>query len=96
VLTPTRASMDSQKAVPKFEVFDAEISEIRFTVQAPKRTYRIYGTFWPTTHRNAYTFLVGKDKKVKNDKAGKKLAEKRLKELIHKNNGAGAHVFRFN
>ena len=78
--------------LPKFEAFDSEISEIRFTVNSPKRIFRIYGTFWPKTHRNAYTFLVGKDKKVSNDKRGKKLATARLKKLLSRE--AGAHGFR--
>ena len=79
--------------LPKFEAFDADISEIRFKANSPKRIFRIYGTFWPRTHRYAYTFLVGKDKKVSNDKRGKKIAIARLKKLL--SGEAGAHGFRF-
>jgi hypothetical protein len=78
---------------PEFEAFDSEISEIRFKVGSLNQTYRIYGTFWPTTRRYSYTFLLGKDKKVKNDKLGKELARKRLKKLL--NGEAAVHGFRF-
>src|SRR5437879_6324538 len=57
---------------PEFEAFDADISEIRFKVGSLKKVYQIYGTFWPATRRYAYTFLVGKEKKIKNDKRGTK------------------------
>lgn len=79
--------------LPKFEAFDSEISEIRFTVNAPKRIFRLYGTFWPKTQRYVYTFLLGKQKKVNNDTQGKKLAIARLKKLL--SGEEGAHGFRF-
>src|SRR5262245_47361721 len=69
--------------LPDFEAFDADISEIRFMVSSLNKTYRIYGTFWPKTRRYSYTFLVGKEKKVKNDKRGVRLANARLKKLLN-------------
>ena len=78
---------------PDFEAFDSDISEIRFKVGSLKKIYRIYGTFWPETRRYSYTFLVGKEKKVSNDKTGKKLARDRFGKL--KSKEASAHGFRF-
>jgi hypothetical protein len=80
--------------LPHFEVFDADISEIRFRVGALNRWYRIYGTFGgPENRQYSYTFLLGKEKKVKKDKRGVELARERLKKL--RNREARAHGFRF-
>lgn len=54
--------------LPDFESFDTDISEIRFKVGSLKKIYRIYGTFWPERERCSYTFLIGKNKKVNNDR----------------------------
>jgi hypothetical protein len=68
---------------PDFEKLDHDISEIRFKVNVlhVQRIYRVYGAFWPEKRRHSYTFLIGKDKKVDNDRRGKNEAIKRLKEL---------------
>jgi len=42
-------------------------------------TYRIYGYFGPGQHQ--YTFLHGTDKKVRNDKYGKRIAKERLDQI---------------
>jgi hypothetical protein len=68
---------------PEFELLDHDISEIRFkvNVEHEQHIYRIYGAFWPEHQRHSFTFLVGKDKKIDNDRRGKKEAIKRLKKL---------------
>jgi len=78
---------------PSFEQIDADISEIRFKVNALKRIYRIYGAFWPEGQRYCYTFLIGKNKKVDNDRRGKSEALDRLKRLRRME--AGVHEFKF-
>src|ERR1035441_3157327 len=68
---------------PEFEVLDHDISEVRFKVNAlhVQHVYRIYGAFWPERKRYSFTFLIGKDKKVDNDRKGKKEAIDRLGRL---------------
>jgi hypothetical protein len=66
---------------PQFDSFDPDLSEIRITVNVLKRIYRVYGTFWPKSARYSYTFLIGKNKKVDNDRRGKREAIDRLREL---------------
>jgi hypothetical protein len=78
---------------PEFESFDPELSEIRIRVSSLKKIYRIYGTFWPTGVRHSYTFLIGKNKKVDNDKQGKREATDRLKEL--RRGDASVEQFKF-
>lgn len=88
----------SQWVRPEFSPLGDEIGEIRFKVniEHEQRTYRIYGTFWPEGQRHSFTFLVGKDKKVKNDKLGKKEAVKRLKKLrLPRKQGGTIHEFEF-
>jgi hypothetical protein len=78
---------------PKFEPLDQGISEIKFKVNMLDRIYRIYGAFWPEGKRYSYTFLIGKNKKVDNDRRGKKEAVERLKKLRRKE--ATVHEFEF-
>jgi hypothetical protein len=78
---------------PHFEPFDADISEIRFKVGVLKRIYRIYGAFWPEGKRYCYTFLLGKNKKVDNDRRGRNEAIERLKRLRRRE--ATVHEFEF-
>ena len=78
---------------PEFESFDPELSEIRIRVNSLRKIYRIYGTFWPTSMRHSYTFLIGKNKKVDNDKQGKREATDRLKEL--RRGDASVEQFKF-
>ena len=68
---------------PDFERLDHDVSEVRFKVNVlhVQKIYRIYGAFWPEKRRHSYTFLIGKDKKVDNDRRGKKEAIERLKKL---------------
>ena len=78
---------------PVFEAFDPDISEVKIKVNVLKRIYRIYGTFWPRGKRYVYTFLLGKNKKKKNDFQGTRLARRRLQNL--KNGSATIHEFEF-
>jgi|SRR6266851_5539879 len=73
-----------------FKPLEAGLSEIRFSTE--DHWYRIYGIFWPIG-RAKYTFLHGTDKKVKNDKDGKKLANDRRDQLRRRQ--ASIHEFSF-
>lgn len=53
--------------------------------------YRIYGYFGPG--KQEYTFLHATDKKARNDKDGKAIAQRRLGELQRRE--AGTHKFDF-
>jgi len=68
---------------PAFEILDHDISEVRFKVNVlhVQRVYRIYGAFWPERKLYSFTFLIGKNKKVDNDRKGKKEAIDRLRRL---------------
>ena len=70
-----------------FKPIENGLSEIRFSTG--DHWYRIYGFFWPG--RRDYTFLHGTEKKVKNDKEGKKLAKQRKDKLLR--GDAGIHPF---
>jgi hypothetical protein len=88
----------NQWSRPEFAPLGDDIAEIRFkvNVEHQQHTYRIYGTFWPEGQRHSFTFLIGKDKKVKNDKRGKKEAVKRLKKLkLPRYEGGIVHEFEF-
>ena len=80
---------------PDFGLLDHDISEVRVKVNVlhVQRIHRIYGAFWPEGQRYSYTFLIGKDKKVDNDRRGKKEAMKRLKQL--RRGEAAIHEFKF-
>ncbi len=80
---------------PAFEPLGDEISEVRIKVNVPhlKAIYRIYGAFWPEGRRYCYTLLLGKDKKVDNDRRGKREAIKRLQRL--RRGEATIHEFKF-
>jgi hypothetical protein len=92
-LQERRMSKNQTDPLPEFEAFDADVSEIRFKASAASKIYRIYGAFWPEGQRYSYTFLLGKNKKVDNDKKGKREAEKRLKRL--RAGKAKIHEFKF-
>jgi hypothetical protein len=75
---------------PGFDELGAEgISEFRFKVLSA--TWRIYGDYGPKRHE--YTFLHGDEKKVKNDKTGKRVAKERKKLL--EQGKASVHEFRW-
>ena len=78
---------------PEFEHLGDGLSEIRFKVNLLNKIYRLYGCFWPEERRYSYTFLLGKEKKVKNDQHGKEEARKRKERLARKE--ATVHVFKF-
>ena len=80
---------------PDFDRLDHDVSEIRFKVNVlhVQKIYRIYGAFWPEKRRHSYTFLIGKDKKVDNDRRGKKDAIRRLQNL--RNGRATVREFKF-
>jgi hypothetical protein len=80
------------------------LSEIRFKVNSLNEVMRIYGFFWPPLPKEedrksnikyhpSYTFLLGKEKKVKNDMDGKKEARKRIGRIERKE--ARVHAFKF-
>jgi Phage derived protein Gp49-like (DUF891) len=56
------------------------------------KTYRIYG-FFPKDRPHTYIFLCGKRKDVKNDEPGKRVAKRRLEQLIR--GEATVHKFEF-
>ena len=66
---------------PEYEMLGDGLSEIRIKVSALNKTIRIYGCFWPEGDRYSYTFLLGKEKKVKNDEDGKKESRRRKGRL---------------
>ena len=75
---------------PGFDELGEEgISEFQF--KAEGAWYRIYGDFGPERHE--YTFFHGCEKKVKNDKAGKRVAKARQKQL--RQNEGSTHIFRW-
>ena len=89
VLVYMQKRPNSEWSPENFKPLEDGLSEIRFSDES--QTYRIYGYFGP--HRQAYTFLVGKDKKVSNDKSGKNLAKTRRGQL--QRNEARIHLFSF-
>jgi len=88
--------------LPEYEFLGDGLSEIRFKASAANKTYRIYGFFWPPPpdkpkpgekRHPSYSFLLGKPKKVKNDKDGVKEARRR-KGLVERKE-ATVHAFKF-
>lgn len=65
-----------------FKPLEDGISEIRF--RGADCVCRIYGYFGPTWCVQSYTFLVGAEKKVKNDRDSKKLAKSRRDQIERK------------
>ena len=65
---------------PPFAPLDEGLSEIRAKDTEQNKHYRIYGFFWPEG-RFQYTLLHGTDKKVSNDKRGKRDALNRMKQV---------------
>jgi hypothetical protein len=88
-------------SLPEYEPLGDGLSEIRFKVNSLKIIYRIYGFFWPPSPESSdgkkrhpsYSLLLGKPKKVKNDRDGVKEA-RRLKRLIERKE-ANVHAFKF-
>jgi hypothetical protein len=66
---------------PEFEHLGDGLSEVRVRVNSLNKTLRIYGCFWPEGMRYSYTFLLGKEKKVRNDEIGKEEANRRRPRL---------------
>lgn len=88
---------------PEYSPLGEGLSEIRFKVNSLNETLRIYGFFWPplpkakdrrpgVKYHPCYTFLHGKDKKVKNDTAGKNEAIRRMRLVERKE--ARVHEFK--
>jgi hypothetical protein len=78
-------------AAEHFKPLEDGLSEIRF--RDGGSTCRIYGYFGPSWHFQSYTFLVGAEKKVKNDRDSKQLAKSRRDQLERRE--AGFHAFSF-
>ncbi len=74
-----------------FKPLDDGISEVRF--RDSDFVYRIYGYFGPSWQVQSYTFLVGAEKKVKNDRHSKRLAKTRRDQLERRE--ARVHSFGF-
>ena len=90
-----RVRTDRQWRKPEFDPLDGEggISELRpQTIRGAEGsvTYRLYGCRG-IPDKWSYTFLHGTRKEVKNDKQGKALAKRRLRELMR----GRARVHRF-
>ena len=61
---------------PQFDPLAGEdVTEVRF--ETATHYYRVYGYFGPKGERQSFVFLLGSDKKTRNDKAGKREASKR-------------------
>jgi phage-related protein len=80
-------------AKPRYSPLGDGLSEIRIKVSKLNKTFRIYGFFWPEGKRNVYTFLLGRDKKVKNPQSDIAQARKRLKEVEQRE--VETHEFKF-
>ena len=78
---------------PEYSLLGEGLSELRFKVNSLNRTYRVYGFFWPKGRRHSYTFLLGRDKKVKNARAD--VAEARKRKVSVENGKANVHEFEF-
>lgn len=78
---------------PDFSLLSDGLSEIRCKVNVMKKEIRIYGFFHPQSRRYSYTFLVGKEKKVNNDKDG--IAEAATRKRMIAREEATTHVFKF-
>lgn len=82
---------NTQWGKPEFAPLGEGLFEIRYADEA--YWYRIYGCYWPTSIRQAFTLLHATTKKVKNDTDGKSLAEKRRGQLQRRE--ATVHEFNF-
>src|SRR5262249_44309570 len=60
-----------------FKPLEDRISKVRFSNQ--DHWYRIYGCFGP--HREGYIFLLGTDKKVRNQRHAKNLSRERRDQI---------------
>ena len=87
---------------PEFELLGGGLSEIRFKVNSLNKTYRVYGCFWPPPPEHpppgqkrypSYSFLLGTEKKRKNDKDGVSEARRRLEQVERKE--VTVHAFKF-
>jgi len=78
---------------PEFSLLRDGLSEIRCKVNVRKKEIRIYGFFHPPSRRYSYTFLVGKEKKVSNDRDGIVEAGTRMRMITREE--ATTHVFKF-
>jgi hypothetical protein len=76
---------------PGFDKLDGDLNEIRKDVPGGG-TIRIYGYF-PSGKRHSFVLLEGRYKDKKNDKAGKRIAEDRLKQI--KQGMGSTHGFNF-
>ena len=70
---------NSEWAAEHFKSLEDALSEIRFRTST--HTYRIYGYFGPKGCHQTYTFLVGTEKKVSNQRDAKRLAKTRRGQI---------------
>ncbi len=66
---------------PLFDQLDDGLSEFRIDSGAVSRKFRIYGYFGPPSARQAYTFLLGADKKRGHQQREQDEAKKRMKRV---------------
>jgi hypothetical protein len=78
ILSYMQVRPNSEWHPENFTAIETQLSEIRFGTA--DHWYRIYGFFWPG--RRDYTFLNGTEKKVRNDREGKRLAKERRDRLL--------------
>jgi hypothetical protein len=74
-----------------FKPLEDALSEIRF--RGADCNWRIYGYFGPDGYKQPYTFLVGTEKKVSNQRDAKQLAKDRRSQIQH--GAAKVHAFSF-
>jgi len=91
ILTYMRVRPHSEWAPEHFKPLEDGISEIRSKDSGS--VLRIYGYFGPQWFAQSYTFLVGAEKKVKNDRDSKKLAKSRRDQVERRE--ARVHTFSF-
>lgn len=91
VLLYLQKTPNSQWGEPEFKPLGDGLFEIRHADAS--HWYRIYGFYWPSGTRQAFTFLHATKKKVKNDADGQSLARTRRGQLQRRE--AGVHKFNF-
>lgn len=91
ILIYMRLRPHNEWAPEHFKPLEDGLSEIRF--RDGSSICRIYGYFGPQWFAQSYTFLVGAEKKVKNDRDSKKLAKSRRDQVERRE--ARVYAFRF-
>ncbi len=88
-----RPSFDALKGADGISELRAGNIVLERDGEIKKVTYRIYGFHGPKGIEFSYTFLHGTEKGVTNDRQGKRIAQRRLKEI--EGGWATVHTFDF-